>query len=154
MRCANGGSGSCARQLSHWPYWSSGSPVGPRPRPKPDQLRHLITTYNADDCAALKVVVDALYAIRDGAPGNDVVDAGSVKPQSLGKFRKNVFVLPDLELINNCAYFNYQRERILSRTSPTVRKALRRERRAAQRKPRVNHVVTMKPPRMNAVASS
>ncbi len=111
-----------------------------------DQLRHLITTYNADDCAALKVVVDALYAIRDGAPGNDVVDAGTVKPQSLGKFRKNVFVLPDLEFINNCAYFNYQRERILLRTSPTVRKALHRERRAAQRKPRVNHVVTMKPP--------
>lgn len=111
-----------------------------------DRLRHLITTYNADDCAALKVVVDALYAIRDGAPGNDVVDAGTIKPQSLGKFRKNVFVLPDLEFINNCAYFNYQRERIFLRTNPTVRKALRRESRAAHRKPRVNHVVAMRPP--------
>src|SRR3989454_630550 len=30
MKCANGGSGSCVRQVSHWPYWSSASPLGPR----------------------------------------------------------------------------------------------------------------------------
>lgn len=111
-----------------------------------EQLRHLITTYNADDCAALRVVVDALYAIRDGAPGSDFVDAGTVKPQSCGRFRKNVFALPELEFINSCAYFNYQRERILLRTSGTVRKALRREERTVQRKPRVNCVVELRPP--------
>jgi len=39
MRCANGGFGSCVRLVSHWPYWSSGSPVGPRPRPKSTRNR-------------------------------------------------------------------------------------------------------------------
>ena len=115
---------------------------------EPDvRLHAAITTYNAEDCAALRVVVDALYAIRDGGLRSDVVDAGTLKTQSLlGKFKKNVFVLPELEFINNCAYFNYQRERILLRTNPTVRRALRREERAIQRKPRVNSIVEFRPP--------
>ncbi len=111
------------------------------------RLHAAITTYNAEDCAALRVVVDALYAIRDGGLRSDVVDAGALKTQSLlGKFKKNVFVLPELEFINNCAYFNYQRERILLRTNRTVRRALRREERALQRKPRVNSIVEFRPP--------
>jgi uncharacterized protein YprB with RNaseH-like and TPR domain len=115
---------------------------------EPDvRLHAAITTYNAEDCAALRVVVDALYAIRDGGLRSDVVDAGTVKTHNLlGKFKKNVFVLPELEFINNCAYFNYQRERILLRTNPTVRRALRREERAIQRKPRVNSIVEFRPP--------
>lgn len=111
------------------------------------RLHDAITTYNAEDCAALRVVADALYAIRDGGPESDVVDAGTLKTQSLlGKFKKNVWVLPELEFINNCAYFNYQRERILLRTNPTVRRALRREERAIQRTPRVNSIVELRPP--------
>lgn len=115
---------------------------------EPDaRLQDAITTYNAEDCAALRVVVDTLYAIRDGGPGSDVVDAGTLKTQSLlGKFKKNVFLLPELEFINNCAYFSYQRERILLRTNATVRRALRQEERAAQRKPRVNSIVELRPP--------
>ena len=115
---------------------------------EPDvQLRDAITTYNAEDCAALRVVVNTLYAIRDGGPGSDVVDAGTLKTQSLlGKFKKNVFILPELEFINNCAYFNYQRERILLRTDANVRRALRREARAIQRKPRVNSIVEFRSP--------
>jgi predicted RecB family nuclease len=110
------------------------------------RLCDAITRYNSEDCAALRIVLDALYAIRDGGPGNDVVDAETLKTQSLGKFKKNVFVLPDLELINNCAYFSYQRERILLRTNAAVRKALRREERAAQRKPRVNSIIELRSP--------
>lgn len=111
------------------------------------RLHDAITTYNAEDCAALRVVADALYAIRDGGPESDVVDAGTLKTQSLlGKFKKNVWVLPELEFINNCAYFNYQRERILLRTNPTVRRALRREESAIQRTPRVNSIVEFRPP--------
>jgi predicted RecB family nuclease len=115
---------------------------------EPDvRLQDAITTYNTEDCTALRVVVDALYAIRDGGPGSDVVDAGTLKTHSLlGKFRKNVFALPELEFINNCAYFSYQRERILLRTNATVRRALRREERAVRRKPRVNSIVELKPP--------
>jgi predicted RecB family nuclease len=111
------------------------------------RLRDAIIRYNADDCTALRVVVDALYAIRDGAPRSDVVDAGTLTPQPrLGKFKTNTFLLPELEFINNCAYFNYQRERILLRTNATVRTALRREKRAAQRNPRVNRVVDFRRP--------
>ncbi|MGD0291655.1 MAG: TM0106 family RecB-like putative nuclease [Candidatus Binataceae bacterium] len=51
---------------------------------EPDvRLHDAITRYNAEDCAALRVVVDALYAIRDGGLGSDVVDAGTLKTQSL-----------------------------------------------------------------------
>jgi predicted RecB family nuclease len=111
------------------------------------RLRDTIIRYNAEDCAALRVVVDALYAIRDGGPRSDVVDAGALKPHPrLGKFKTNTFLLPELEFINNCAYFNYQRERILLRTNATVRTALRREKRAAQRNPRVNRIVDFRRP--------
>lgn len=111
------------------------------------RLYDAITTYNTEDCTALRVVVDALYAIREGRPESGVVDARTLKTQSLlGKFKKNVFVLRELEFINNCAYFSYQRERILLRTNATVRRALSRKERAVQRKPRVNSIVKFRPP--------
>jgi predicted RecB family nuclease len=112
-----------------------------------DWLCNEITTYNAEDCAALRVVVEALYAIRDHAPGYEAVDASMLKARGvLGKFKKNEFFFPELEVINSCAYFNYQRERILLRTNRTVRTALRREAQTIRRKPRVNHIVHLKPP--------
>lgn len=40
----------------------------------------------------------------------------SAKDQSSLKFRKNNFVLPDLEYINGAGYWNYQRSKIYVRT--------------------------------------
>jgi predicted RecB family nuclease len=111
-----------------------------------EHVRGEILKYNGEDCAALRVVVDALYAIHDGSPGSETVDAGALKARSLlGKFKKNTFLFPELEFINSCAYFNYQRERILLRNNAPARTAVRRQERAILRRPRVNKIVEFRP---------
>ena len=107
-------------------------------------LRDEIIRYNSEDCAALETVVDAIYAIRDGRDGT-AVDASTLLARGIrGKFKKNDFVLPELAVINSCAYFDYQNNRVLLRTNPVVRKALQRSERVASVRPRVNCIVELR----------
>jgi len=57
------------------------------------------------------------------------------------KFCDPEYVLPEFDRITKCSYFDYQRDRVLFRTSPAVRQANRRK--AKQRRPacKVNQVV-------------
>jgi hypothetical protein len=52
------------------------------------------------------------------------------------------FVHPDYKLINNCAYFDYQRERVYVRTSKTIKKNVKRQAKARKLKPKpTKHVL-------------
>ena len=43
------------------------------------------------------------------------------------RFQKTEFFCPELDHINKCAYSDYQREKVYVRTSPAIRKSLRRK---------------------------
>lgn len=99
-----------------------------------------LLTYNQDDCAALRRVADALRAIAgytgvggDGAP--PVAEAGDVKAPKRHKFGDPDYVVPEFNRIVRCAYFDYQRDKVLFRTSPAVRTAVRRTRRPVRPSP-------------------
>jgi predicted RecB family nuclease len=85
-------------------------------------LKEALIKYNRQDCEALKTVCD--FVLRSAAStsggtiarGNtEVVPAESLRQVGEGNrpvFRKAEFQCPEFELVNRCAYFDYQRDRV------------------------------------------
>jgi predicted RecB family nuclease len=107
-----------------------------------------LVTYNAEDCAALKLVTECVQAIGQAAStrGERKGDGSAAKaafawadeltaPQSRGQWCRPKFALQDFEYINQCAYFDYQRDKVFVRTGTNVRRGgIRpRKRRKAKR---------------------
>lgn len=99
-----------------------------------------LINYNADDCAALEVVVQTLLQLipQDGAsptvlPYPNSVHVDSLKPLMPYRLGPVDFVLPELDQINKCAYWDYQRDRIYVRSSPLLRRVARRNQRNKRR---------------------
>ena len=104
------------------------------------QWKQKLTTYNLEDCAALKRVTEFIQAVstwakeggRKPLEGSGVPEVALVheldKAANISKWGKTRFVHPEFNYINDCAYFDYQRQRVFVRTSRTVRrrKKLRR----------------------------
>ena len=120
-------------------------------------LRRELETYNREDCLALRRVAELVDLIgaessRDGssAPidcgGYDVVSAADINPiMSRPEFCRAGFVLPDLDVVNKCAYFDYQREKVYLRTSAVIRAAHTREKKARRTtNPRINRTIEVR----------
>ena len=112
-----------------------------------------LINYNTDDCAALEVVVQTLLQVipRDGASLTaltypNAVHVDSLKPQTPYRLGPVDFVLPELDQINKCAYWDYQRDRIYIRTNPRLRRiAKKNQLKKRHHTPPVN--VTVRPSR-------
>jgi len=99
-----------------------------------EDWKQKLTTYNMEDCIALKKVTELLQIITTKTNSEDasLIDELSRPPISLVKDVEKLtdyhkwgrvnFVNPDYEYVNNCAYFDYQRERVYIRTSKILRK--------------------------------
>jgi hypothetical protein len=118
-----------------------------------EDWKQKLTTYNLEDCAALKKVVEVVQAIIAKAcsePESPVSEQGQppiafVKdekmdyPYNLGTVN---FFHPDYEYINNCAYFDYQRKKVYVRTSNALKKKKSGKKKLPNKKLRVsNHVM-------------
>jgi len=100
-----------------------------------------LINYNTDDCTALEVVVKTLLQLipRDGASPTalqfpNAVHVDSLKPQMPYRLGPVDFVLPELDQINKCAYWDYQRDRIYIRSNPRLRRVARRNQRKKRRR--------------------
>ncbi len=94
-----------------------------------------LLTYNAEDCAALRKVAEFVQAVGEAARvrGVEAAPAPSGPPvawaDEVGRlsnrreFCRAKFSLPDFDHINQCAYFDYQREKVFLRTNKAVRRA-------------------------------
>jgi predicted RecB family nuclease len=99
-----------------------------------EQWRQRLTTYNSEDCLALRKVTELVRSVSvDDPPGTGLPSAGADGPpiawvheiDRLANDRKwgpNRFVHPEFEFINGCSYFDYQRERVFVRTSSVLRR--------------------------------
>jgi predicted RecB family nuclease len=112
-----------------------------------EAIKQRLLVYNREDCLALRRVTEFLLSLcgdRASTPSTAGPAVASVQdlPQA-GRFRfgKTQFFSPELVHINKCAYSNYQREKVYLRTSPAVRKSLRRKQWAARKRHQVNAVV-------------
>lgn len=88
---------------------------------KDDDFRKRLLAYNLDDCLALKRVVEFVdQIIKDIVGGclcqEDFIQADALKMKSLNKWGRVDFVLKDMKRINDCAYFDYQRQKVFLRT--------------------------------------
>jgi predicted RecB family nuclease len=90
-------------------------------------IKELLLTYNKEDCMALKRVCEFIVNAATFGPGPGV-EGGSVPsvrqtsdlprpPSKWPVYGKPTFVLKDLERASECAYFDYQRERVYVRTN-------------------------------------
>jgi predicted RecB family nuclease len=104
-------------------------------------LKERLVRYNREDCQALKTVCDFISLAVSargkpevpGAVGPSVVSTDDVarRRSRFVAYGRATFALKDLEQVSNCAYFDYQRERVFARTDKKVAKLVKR----AKRKP-------------------
>jgi predicted RecB family nuclease len=81
-------------------------------------VKQALLTYNGEDCAALEVVAHKLLDLHQTSPqadihlNDDIVDTAKLKWEHPYGFKRNTFVFPELNTINNAGYWDYQRERV------------------------------------------
>jgi hypothetical protein len=118
-----------------------------------DALKEKLLLYNQEDCLALRRVTEFVLSLCAGEPAGNgesrlsVAQAGDLQLPGTFRLGKSKFFCPELEQINQCAYSDYQREKVYVRTSPAVRKSLKRKTQERKRRPKVNQEVVCLPPK-------
>ena len=84
-------------------------------------LKHRLINYNMDDCRAAAMVARALLRICDGESDHNAINVSSLEVSFQHTFGKFDSALPDFALINNAAYWDYQRSKVYVRTDKTIR---------------------------------
>jgi predicted RecB family nuclease len=120
-------------------------------RSREESLKERLVRYNAEDCLALKAVVDLLTRIAAGASAGTLGGPTSpavVHTESLQKapgrrhqFGKKESSLPGFDYVNQCAYFNHQRDKVFARSHPQLRAIKKRQK--APEAVRINKVVEL-----------
>jgi len=104
------------------------------------ELKDRILEYNHEDCEALARLVAYLKGFEEEPKPDSAILCENMKRQNQYGWGKNTFAFPELEFINNCAYFDYQHEKIFWRTSDEVKKSQKKIT-MRPRKVRVNKVI-------------
>jgi hypothetical protein len=108
-------------------------------RTRDPAVKDRLLTYNEEDCLALKSVCDFVARLGAATPaadeqaegGPNVVSTADL-PKAARKwpvYGRPTFVLDDLGRASECAYFDYQRERVYVRTDKRFRRINRRAKR-------------------------
>ena len=110
------------------------------------KLKDKIILYNIEDCRALMVVKDWIEKIKVQfeCPNNEELrKVSDIVPESKYQAEYCIFKssIKDLEIINKCAYFDYQRTKVYLRTNKAVAKALKKEHRNKRTSGRVNRII-------------
>ena len=96
-------------------------------------VREKLITYNADDCEAIRLLVQTLGLLIEsniGADKSPILESRIVHVESLGNNQTSLYrpfksPLSDLEQINIAAYWNYQRDRVFVRSGVAKKKTTR-----------------------------
>lgn len=119
---------------------------------KDPELKRDLIAYNAEDCEALGKVaaVIAQLSLRGSEtakPRDDnIVHTDSLKLKSSYRFGENSFSTPELEKINQSAYWNYQRNKIYVRSSPRLKHIAKKTLTKRQKLLSINTVIDCSPP--------
>ena len=89
-------------------------------------IRQRLLTYNADDCEALQRVANLIADICSGTPSAEAeartTNVNTLETDRPLKFGPLQYAVPDFKMINEAAYWNYQRNRIYIRSSDRLRR--------------------------------
>ena len=98
--------------------------------------KQALVIYNTEDCAALEVVANKLLELHQGPPqagscaNGEIVHTAKLKWEHPYGFKRNTFAFPELNTINNAAYWDYQRERVYVKSNVNLKYALNSAREA------------------------
>jgi predicted RecB family nuclease len=105
-------------------------------RTREPSVKERLVTYNREDCMALRRIFEFMQCAETMKPGAETQDSSlpSIMPtSSLPKPRQKwptygraTFSLSDLERASECAYFDYQRQRVYVRTNKRFKQINRR----------------------------
>ena len=114
-----------------------------------DELKNMLIEYNIEDCLALNRVTDFIHGItsnpnEESFQGTKVVQAQDLAKHNEYEFKKQVFVNTDLDYINKCSYFDYQREKVFVRTNENLRRLQLHKKRRAKHVTRINEHAVIK----------
>ena len=116
-------------------------------------LRDRLIAYNADDCEALSLVARTIVRLLSPEvfPDKLGADPAVVHTEELGrniqsKWRAFKSPLPDMEQINEAAYWNYQRDRVFVRTGTEARPNAKRPKRTSRCRRKAEKIVVAKAP--------
>lgn len=119
-----------------------------------EDFKERILKYNREDCEALALLVAQLKDFEGEPKSESVIFCNNLKRQNLYRWGTNTFAFPELEFVNNCAYFDYQHEKIFWRTNDEIKKCQKKIT-MQPRKMRINKViVSARPDKCPACASS
>jgi predicted RecB family nuclease len=119
---------------------------------KDSSLKQRLVTYNAEDCEALEKVASAIAQVcqrqaeATQSRNSDIVHTDSMKRDDLRRFKRNDFTMPELEYINQAAYWDYQRERIYVRSNQRLKRVSRKSSKDHGKATPVNKTVEYPPP--------
>jgi predicted RecB family nuclease len=97
-------------------------------------LKQALLDYNRQDCEAIALLTKRLIDLYRSTPSDskpsqqNLVITSDMKREHPYGFKRNQFVLPDLEIINKAAYWDYQRERVYVKS---CKKSTRKRKRIA-----------------------
>jgi predicted RecB family nuclease len=114
-----------------------------------DELKQMLIQYNIEDCLALKRATDFIHSISSNPNQESFQDVKVVQAQDLAtrdeyEFKKQVFVNTDLDYINKCSYFDYQREKVFVRTNENLGKIQLHKKRKTKCVTRINEHIVIK----------
>src|SRR5713226_7021822 len=90
------------------------------------EVKQALLDYNQQDCEAIELVANRLVDLHRAAPAGggssqrEVVLTSDMKRESLYRFGRIAFALPEMETINKAAYWDYQRERVYVKSGKKV----------------------------------
>ena len=114
--------------------------------------KELLIKYNAEDCEALQHLTEFVSGLATSTaelPDNSqpaVVKVESLPRNAFFKFRKVPFQVPELETINQAAYWKYQRDRIFVKSSHRLRNVAEQTKKPRQPKLNPNKITTCPAP--------
>ena len=115
-------------------------------------LKQKLVDYNAEDCEGLRRLVNFVSTLStlQGASADrdvvDVVDTESCVGRLPANSRRYSCRLPELEAINRAAYWDYQRDKILVKSSARLQSIAKQARTRGRVKLRVNKTFHCPPP--------
>jgi predicted RecB family nuclease len=116
---------------------------------KDSALKQKILTYNAEDCEALEklttVVIQLCKNQANPSRSNDFnfIHTNRLKREVPYHFGLNDFLIPELEYINQAAYWHYQRDKIYIKSSERLKRIYKRNARVPTKPPPVNKTIVL-----------
>ena len=125
-----------------------------------DEFKNKLVLYNQEDCLALETIIRTLVRISTHkghaaqAEPKRFVYTDNIRSSFPILYGKKDFFFPEMDLINRCAYFDYQMSRVYLRTSPSLKQSFREKQRKSRTMNRINQEVTLDRPTLCPMCSS